>query len=252
MTSGELPVSSTITPAPDSWTTSQRILVILAHPDDPEFFCGATLARWNAAGHQISYWLLTCGDKGTGDRTICPEDLCAIRTKEQSAAAAVLGVSRVNFLGYPDGYLVPDLKLRKDVTRIIRMERPDVLVTCDPQTLFIGDNRINHPDHRAAGQVVLDAVYPAARDHLYFNDLLTEEGLEPHIVREVWVSLPSNPNIRLDVTEHWEKKISALFEHKSQIGDPAALAARMRARLAPDSTPQEPRYEEAFRRIILG
>jgi LmbE family N-acetylglucosaminyl deacetylase len=238
--------------SPDAWETPQKILVLLAHPDDPEFFCGATLARWSKANHHIHYCLLTCGDKGTKDRNLLPDQLCGIRQNEQRAAAAVLGVENVRFLAYPDGYLVPDLKLRRDITRIVREERPDIVVTCDPTTLFSGDNHLNHPDHRAAGQAVLDAIYPAARDHLYFFDLLTDEKLEPHVVREVWVSVTLNPNVCLDVTEYWETKIRALCEHKSQIGDPDAFIERMRKRHTTDSTDEYPRYEEKFRRLILG
>lgn len=238
--------------APDAWEGPQRVLVILAHPDDPEFFCGATTARWTAAGHTVAYCLLTCGDKGSSDRGMTSERLCGIRHAEQRRAAAILGVHQVDFLDFPDGYLTPDLSLRREVTRVIRREKPDVLVTCDPQNLFAGENRLNHPDHRAAGQAVLDAVYPAARDHLNFIELWQDEGLEPHKVREVWVSGTNQPNVRLDVTATWETKINALYEHKSQIGDPAALAERLRSRHTDDSTPEAPRYEEAFRRIILG
>ncbi len=253
LTHAELSTSPETQTSPDSdWEGTQKILVILAHPDDPEFFCGATTARWTAAGHSVVYWLITCGDKGTADRALTSEQLCGIRHKEQRAAAAVLGVQQVNFMDYPDGYLVPDLKLRREITRVIRRERPDVLVTCDPQTLFVGDNRLNHPDHRAAGQAVLDAVFPAARDHLNFVELWRDEKLEPHNVREVWVSGTLNPNVRLDVTDFWETKIRALFEHKSQIPDPEALAERMRSRLANGSSQADPRYEESFRRIILG
>ena len=237
---------------PDAWETPQRILLILAHPDDPEFFCGATMARWAAAGHHITYWLLTCGDKGTPDRSISSDDLCALRQKEQAAAAAVLGVEKVNFLGYPDGYLMPDLELRREITRIIRKERPDVLVTCDPTTLYVFGDRLNHPDHRAAGQASLDAVFPAARDHLNFIELWRDEGLEPHITREVWVCGTLAPNVALDVTEYWDTKIRALHEHKSQIGDPQALTERLRGRHTQDSTPENPRYEEVFKRLILG
>ncbi len=236
---------------PEEWQTPQRILVILAHPDDPEFFCGATLARWAAAGHQITYWLLTCGDKGAADPDTDPGVLCGDRRVEQRAAAAVLGVQQVNFLEYPDGYLVPDLELRKQVTRLIRLERPDILVTCDPTTLYSGPNRINHPDHRAAGQVVLDAAFPAAGNPLYFPELLAE-GLEPHTPREIWVSLTLQPTIKMDVTDLWETKIRALFEHKSQIGEPEKLAERIRSRHTEDSTPENPRYEEWFRRIIFA
>lgn len=236
---------------PEGWETKQKILVILAHPDDPEFFCGATIARWTDAGHRVFYCLLTCGDKGTRDRKMSGERLCAIRHEEQKRAAEFLGVEEVRFLNFPDGYLVADLELRKAITRVIRQEKPDVVVTCDPQLLFVGDERINHPDHRAAGQACVDAIFPAARDHLYFPELLAE-GLEPHIVREVWVSLPVEPNVFLDVTKLWERKIEAILCHQSQIPDETALRQRMRNRLAKGSTLESPRYEEAFRRIRLG
>jgi len=236
----------------DTWDTPQKVLVILAHPDDPEFFCGATTARWVRAGHHVGYCLLTCGDKGTKDLTLASEELCSIRQAEQRAAARVLGVDNIHFLNYPDGYLVPDIDLRRDITRVIRTIRPDILVTCDPQTLFTANAGLNHPDHRAAGQATLDAVFPSARDHLSFIELWRDEKLEPHIVREVWVCGTLQPDVILDVTETWETKIKALYEHKSQIGDPEKLAERLRNRRTTDSTPENPRYEEKFRRLILG
>lgn len=238
--------------AADAWETPQKILVVLAHPDDPEFFCGATLARWAAAGHSIFYCLITCGDKGTSIRELNSEQLCGIRHQEQQAAAAVLGVKEVHFLDHPDGYLVPDLNLRREITRVIRRIRPDVLVTCDPLTLYIGDSRLNHPDHRAAGQAALDAVYPAARDHLNFVELWRDEHLEPHIVREVWICGTLQANVKLDVTTFWETKILAILEHKSQISDPQAMVERMRSRHSPESSSEAPRYEEVFHRLIIG
>ncbi len=237
---------------PDNWDSPQPILVILAHPDDPEFFCGGTIARWVLAGHQVSYCLLTCGDKGTSDRALTPDALCAQRQGEQMAAAAVLGVHQVRFLDHPDGYLVPDLELRKEITRVIRQEQPNVLVTCDPTNLYVRETYLNHPDHRAAGQATLDAVFPAARDHLNFIELWRDENLEPHVVREVWISLPQEANVSLDVTEHWQLKLRALFEHKSQIGDPAQLKERLLKRHTPDSSPENPRFEEQFKRLVLA
>lgn len=237
---------------PDNWESPQRILVLLAHPDDPEFFCGGTIARWIKAGHRVSYCLLTCGDKGTEDRNISPDDLCKIRQNEQMSAAAVLGVDRVQFLDHPDGYLLPDLALRKEITRVIRLDKPDILVTCDPTNMYIRDSYINHPDHRAAGQATLDAVFPAARDHLNFIELWRDENLEPHIVREVWISLPKEANVSIDITEHFELKLQALQEHASQIGDPVQLEERLRDRNTEDSSPENPRFEEHFRRVVLG
>lgn len=235
------------------WQQPQQILVILAHPDDPEFFCGGTLALWARAGHHITYALLTCGDKGSSNPETLPGDLCRTRQEEQLAAASIIGVRAVHFLDREDGYLVPDLSLRRDVTRLIRRFKPDILVTCDPQNLFPpGSYRLNHPDHRAAGQVVLDAVFPAAGNPLYFPELMQQEGLFPHTPREIWVSLTAQPNTIIDVTETWPLKLQALLEHKSQIGDVEKFLARMRARHTEDSTDDAPRYEEKFLRLLLG
>ncbi|MFZ5822245.1 MAG: PIG-L deacetylase family protein [Chloroflexota bacterium] len=238
---------------PGHWPEPQNIRVILAHPDDPEFFCGGTLARWARAGHRITYHLLTCGDKGFNDSTppdITPDDLCRIRHEEQQAAAREIGVEAVHFLDRADGYLVPDLDLRREVVRLIRRHRPDILVTCDPQNLFARYG-VNHPDHRAAGQAVLDAVFPAAGNKSYFPELLAE-GYRPHMPREVWVSLTEQPNVTLDVTDTWPVKLRALLQHKTQIREEKAFIERMRARHTEDSTDEAPRYEEKFRVIKYG
>jgi len=238
---------------PGTWDSPKNILVILAHPDDPEFFCGATLAKWARAGHHITYLLLTCGDKGFNPTTqpdMTPEKLCAIRHIEQQNAAKVIGAESVNFLEYPDGYLIPDLETRKAIVREIRRHKPDILVTCDPQTLF-ATYGINHPDHRAAGQVVLDAVFPAAGNLVYFPELL-EEGFQPHMPKEVWCSLTMQPNTAIDVTDIWETKMQAILEHKTQVQDPDNLRERFKARRAEDSTEENPRYEEKFRVVKYG
>ena len=236
---------------PDTWDSPQNILVILAHPDDPEFFCGGTLAKWARAGHHITYQLLTCGDKGFNDSTVpdmTPDALCAIRHEEQQAAAKVIGANTVHMMSQPDGYLVPDLNLRREVVRAIRKFKPDILVTCDPQNLFAAYG-INHPDHRAAGQVVLDAVFPAAGNKEYFPELIGE-GYEPHMPKEVWCSLTQQPDTIIDVTETWAVKLDALLCHKTQIGDVDKFKERMRSRHTKDSTDEKPRYEEKFRRIV--
>ncbi|HTP03179.1 MAG TPA: PIG-L deacetylase family protein [Anaerolineales bacterium] len=239
------------TPAPGTWDTPQNILVVLAHPDDPEFFCGATLARWARAGHSVTYYLLTCGDKGYNERTkvedISPDDLCAIRHKEQTEAAQVIGAQAVYFLDRPDGYLVPDIELRREVVRIIRRMKPDILVTCDPQTLFAAYG-LNHPDHRAAGQVVLDAVFPAAGNAAYFPELITE-GYAPHMPREIWCSLTLHPTVMMEITDMWPVKLEAILKHKTQITDLDRFIERMRSRHTEASTLEDPRYEESFRVI---
>ncbi len=232
--------------------TPFRVLVVLAHPDDPEFFCGGTIARWAEAGREIHYCLLTRGDKGADDDEKTPEDLASIRELEQRAAAETLGVFDVRFLDYEDGYLVPDLDLRRNIVRVIRQVRPDVVVTCDPTNFFPGNRYINHADHRAAGQATLDAVYPAARSALYFPALSRDEGFQPYKVGEVYVAGAQYPNIEVDVTSTFKKKIRALSEHKSQIQDIEALEERLMDYMRDDeSPPDDPRFIERFRRIEL-
>ncbi len=231
----------------ENWEGQKEILVILAHPDDPEFFLGATIARWIKAGHRVRYVLLTKGDKGAKDETLSGEDVARIRIREQAKAAESLGVVSVDYLGHEDGYLIPDLEMRKEIVRAIRQHKPHILVTCDPDNLFPSQQYINHPDHRNAGQVVLDAVFPAAGNRFFFPELL-EEGLDPQKVEEVWMSLTNQPDVTLDVTEHWDEKISALKQHASQIGDPDAFEKHMLERIQEDDD-LDFSYEERFRVI---
>ncbi len=233
---------------PEGWESPQIILVVMAHPDDPEFFCGATIARWASAGHSVYYCLLTRGDKGVRDAIVNPHDLAKTREIEQKNAADTLGVKGLAFLDFQDGYLVPDLNARKEVARAVRQYRPDIVVGCDPTYVF-GENNINHPDHRAAGQILVDAVFPASGNPLYFPDLLQEEGLQPHAVKEVWMTVTGFPNTTVDVTDFWSKKIQALHCHVTQIADMDQLDERLRSRHTPDSTLENPRYEEKFRRL---
>jgi LmbE family N-acetylglucosaminyl deacetylase len=153
-------------------------------------------------------------------------------------------------MDHPDGYLVPDLNLRRDIVREIRRHKPDILVTCDPHTLF-AIYGINHPDHRACGQVVLDAVFPAAGNPVYFPELL-EEGFQPHMPKEVWCSLTMQPNTTIDVTDLWGVKMQAILQHKTQVQDPEKLIERFKSRRAEDSTEENPRYEEKFRVVKYG
>lgn len=237
----------------NTWETKQKILVILAHPDDPEFFCGGTLAKWAREGHSIQYILLTCGDKGFNPATtpeMTPEKLCGIRHIEQAEAAKVIGAEAPLFMDLPDGYLIPNLDLRRDVVREIRRHKPDILVTCDPQNLFALYG-INHPDHRACGQVVLDAVFPAAGNPAYFPDLLAQ-GFEPYMPKEIWCSLTNQPNTIIDVTTTWEIKLQAVLKHTSQVQDADKLIERMKSRKTEDSTDEHPRYEEKFRVVKYG
>lgn len=233
----------------ENWSNTKDILVILAHPDDPEFFLGGTIARWIKAGHRVRYVLLTKGDKGAKDPVLSAEEIMRVRMSEQSEAAFFLGVVSIDFLDYEDGYLIPDLDMRQAVVRFIRQYKPQILVTCDPGNLFPSQQYINHPDHRNAGQVVIDAVFPAAGNRFFFPELLAE-GYEPHEVEEVWMSLTKEPDIKLDVTEHWETKLNALKLHASQIGDPRAFEKRMLERLN-NGKDEDFKVEEQFRRITF-
>jgi LmbE family N-acetylglucosaminyl deacetylase len=235
--------------SPEDWNTTRKILVILAHPDDPEFFCGGTLARWIDAGHEVSYLLLTRGDKGSEDPLISPQELMMIRMEEQKSAGSVIGVQEITFLEYPDGFIVPDLEMRKQIVRHIRRYKPDIIVTSDPNNLYIRGMYINHPDHRAAGLVTIDAVFPAAGNLFYFPELL-KEGLQPHSPAEVWVSLTQEPTVTIDVTSFWSMKVKALLQHKSQVGDPDDFKIKMAERRTQDSTETNPRFEEGFRRLF--
>ncbi|GAP10668.1 uncharacterized proteins, LmbE homologs [Bellilinea caldifistulae] len=233
---------------PEKWSSPQKILVILAHPDDPEFFCGATVARWTRMGHTVEYCLLTRGDKGVRGEIVERETLSRLREEEQNRAAEILGVSQVRFLDFEDGYLQPDLIARGKVVAVIREVKPDVVVTSDPTNFFHREDRINHPDHRIAGQIVCEAVYPASGNPLYYPELL-EKGLSPHEIKELWLTLTAQPNMMIDVTETWELKIAALRQHRSQIGDMEEMERMQRQRRTADSSEDKPRYVDFFRRI---
>jgi LmbE family N-acetylglucosaminyl deacetylase len=229
-----------------------RVLVVLAHPDDPEFFCGGTIARWTAEGRSVSYCLLTHGERGADEADADLQELSRTRVREQEAAAKLLGVNEVLFLDHPDGYLEPGLALRKDIVRVIRTIRPETVITCDPSTIFPRYRSINHADHRAAGQATLDAVFPAARSSLYFPDLESEEGLMPHKVRTVFVAGSNHPNTEVDITDYIDRKLAALSQHASQIKDMDAVANRIRERLRdPQSPVDHPRYFEHFLRLEM-
>jgi LmbE family N-acetylglucosaminyl deacetylase len=198
------------------------LMVVSPHPDDSEFGVAGTVARLTREGKRVVYVICTNGDKGTSDRKMKPERLARIREKEQRAAAKLLGVSDVVFLGYPDQGLDDTAEFRKDLVRVIRQYRPQVVATADPYRKYMW-----HRDHRITGQVAADAVFPFARDHLSYPDLLGE-GLEPHKVREMWFWGTDDPNFRSDITATIDTKIAALGCHQSQVGD---VPPEMRERL---------------------
>ncbi len=232
-------------------THQERVLVVMAHPDDPEFACGGTIARWVREGKYVGYVLITSGDKGSDDPTMTRERLMDIRENEQRAAARVLGVHEVHFLRYPDGELYPTMELRRDIVYHIRRFRPDILVCQDPTAYYFGDYYINHPDHRAAGEAALAAVFPLARDHLNFPEHL-EQGLPPHKVPVVYIATTPNPTTWVDITDFLDIKLEAILQHKSQVKDPEALIERWKERLRTLDENGRVRYREGFRVMYLG
>jgi LmbE family N-acetylglucosaminyl deacetylase len=203
-------------------------MVIVAHPDDPEFFCGGTIARWVREGVEVAYLILTNGNKGSSDPSVTPQRLAEMRMEEQERAAAILGVRTVVFLNEPDGELQPTLALRRHVVREIRRYRPDVVVCPDPSAYYFDTAYVNHPDHRAAGVVALEAVFPAARNRMYHPELLAE-GLTPHAVHEIYLTGTAQPNRWVDITDTLEIKLEAIRAHASQIAD-AEVFDRVRQR----------------------
>lgn len=192
----------------------ESAMVIVAHPDDAEFTVAGTVAVWTKAGCRVTYVVCTDGNAGSDEPGMTRKKLAEIRRAEQRAACATLGVNEVVFLGYDDGQLQPSLDLRRDLVRVIRRHKPEVVVTGDPTVMFFGDGYINHPDHRAAAQAALDAAAPASA-----MPLLWPEAGAPHRVRQVYVYGNEKPNVWVDVTETLEQKIAALKQHASQMGD---------------------------------
>lgn len=229
----------------DDLSTVERVLVVVAHPDDAEFGCAGTVARWTDSGTEVEYLICTDGASGSADPAIGREELTELRQREQRDAARVLGVARVGFLGRPDGGLTADDDLRRELVRAIRRFRPEIVV-CQNAVRHYANLGGNHPDHLAAGQATIEAVYPYARNPYSFPELLNE-GLEAHEVAEAWVTGTEFPDHLVDVTGTLERKLEALHCHRSQHRtDPAEW---VKARLAASGRPRGMAYAESFRRV---
>jgi len=226
----------------------QRVLVVTAHPDDSEFGAGGTVAKLVKEGKHVSYCILTNGNKGSSDRTMTPEQLVTIREEEQRNAARVLGVEAVDFLGFPDCELEDTRESRMAVTAAIRRHRPDLLIIQNPnRSKLLG---ASHRDHRVAAGIALDCVYPLARDHMAFPELLAQ-GLEPHKVKEVYSMWWENPDVTVDISETIDLKLKALACHVSQIKDMAGLEKRIRERGAELGKANGYAYAETFDHIVI-
>ena len=228
----------------------QVVLAVGAHADDIDFGASGSIAAWTSKGAEVHYLVITDGSKGSADPNMTSEQLVALRQQEQRDAAAVLGVKEVHFLAYEDGMLEVTMGLKKDIVRIIRQVRPDTVVFIDPTLVYFSDfNIINHPDHRAAGQATLDAIFPLARDHLSFPDLYNEEKLEPHKVAHVLLINFEKQNYFMDITATFETKMQALLKHTSQVPAVQALTELLQNQAAQMGRKTGSQYAEGFIRI---
>lgn len=241
------------TPAliPVEWESVKRALVIMAHPDDPDFTCGGTAAQMSRAGIEVTYLILTNGDKGNHNPEITRNQLIALRKIEQRAAAAVCGVMNVVFMGEEDGFLQSTRELRYRVTREIRRIRPQLIICTDPDRYFVGEGYINHPDHRNAGLVAIDAIFPAA-DNLMFFPELSDEGYMPHKISQLYVHGNSEANVKIDITAELETKIAAILCHKTQITEPEQAVPAWRERWGEKQEDGSVRYYESFKAMKFG
>lgn len=232
---------------PDESTGERRrAMVVAAHPDDADFGAAGTAALLSRAGWEVRYLVVTDGSKGSDDPAFTPERLVATREQEQRAAAALLGVMDVRYLGFTDGELVASRALLGAIVREIREFQPYAVYTHDPEPVIINNSFVNHSDHRATGLATVDAVYPAARDRLNFPEHI-EAGLQPHKVRELYLWGANEPNFDVDISDMLELKIEALLAHPSQFPADDAFVAQMRSLWRDD----DGRSLERFRRVVM-
>ena len=235
----------------DKLPTPERVLVVAAHPDDIEFGAAGTVARWVTEGATVRYLLVTRGDKGSDDPATDVVALAELREREQRAAATEIGVDGVKFLDEPDGLVEASLRLRERITRAIRSFRPEIVMTHDPTVLFVNNEWVNHPDHRAVGQVTVDAVFPTARDPLNFREHL-EAGLEAWKVAELFLWSTNEANQLVDIGGTIERKIEALAHHASQFRSFEEIARWVRRRSEELGERAGYRAAEGFRRVTLA
>lgn len=236
------------TPAytPVDWENVRRCLVIMAHPDDPDFTCSGTAMQMVRRGIEVTYMILTNGDKGNHNPEITRNQLIALRKLEQRAACDACGVQGLIFMGEEDGFLQPTRELRYRVTREIRRIRPDIIICTDPDRYFVGDGYINHPDHRNAGLVAIDAIFPAADNPMFYPEM-TDEGYLPHKISQLYVFGHGQPTLRVDITDDVQQKIDAILCHKTQIANPEQAVPSWLERWGEKQEDGSTRYYEHFK-----
>jgi LmbE family N-acetylglucosaminyl deacetylase len=230
----------------------ERLLVIVAHPDDADFGVAGSVARWVRAGTVARLVCCTSGDAGADDARTDPLDLARVREQEQDAAAAIVGYESVTYLHQPDGALVNDLAVREQLVRILRTFRPDAVATPDPTVVIHDDGFVQHTDHRAAAMAAVDAVYPASQNAMAFPHLVTAEGLEPHAVRRLYLFWSERPTAVVDITATIDTKIEALRAHASQLREPEELEGRIRDRTGRAGSAAGVAAGESFRVVDLS
>ena len=223
-------------------TEQAQVVAVIPHPDDAEIRMAGAVARWAREGKDTIYAVCTNGDKGSSDPNMKPEDLAKIREEEQLAAAKLLGVREVIFLRHPDQSLEDTPEFRKEIVRVIRIYKPDTVVTVELDRGYLG-----HRDHRMTAQVTLDAVYPYADSAYSYPDLL-EQGLQPHRVKEVLLCSMGDRNYYVNITDTIDIKIDALRCHKSQVGDRPDMGVWMRRMARMSAEGQDYELAEAFHR----
>jgi LmbE family N-acetylglucosaminyl deacetylase len=228
----------------------QRVLVISAHPDDVDFGCGGTMARWAGEGAEVFYCICTSGEKGTDDPTLPCHALAPLREKEQRAAARVVGAKDVVFLRKPDGELQYSLEFRGDLVRVIRQVRPHTVFTHDPANRAFDIQYIFHADHRVVGELAFDAVYPAALNHNFYPSHMVE-GLSPHAVSEIYFFASAQPDAWIDITPTLHLKLKALRCHASQIKNPRMMEQMVRTWFGAWGREKGFAYAERFRRLEI-
>ena len=228
-------------------------MVVVAHADDAEYGCSGTVAKLVNSGCDMVYVLCTDGSKGSEDETLSESDVAKIRKAEQTEAGKVLGLKDIAFLAYPDSYLTPTLELRKDIARQIRIHKPEILICQFPMRNLDGSWGFGHPDHIAAGEAAMAAVFPTARDHKTFPELYNDENLEPHKVEEVWIMGHPEPDITIDISETIDQSIDALYCHLSQMGGRSKEEVKERVGEWRKTRGREQgmQYADTFKRISL-
>jgi LmbE family N-acetylglucosaminyl deacetylase len=233
------------------WSDVRRVLVIVAHPDDADFICAGTCIQMAHQGIEVTYMVLTNGDKGNHNPEITRNQLIAMRKIEQRKAAELCGISEVLFMNEEDGFLRPTRSTRKRVTREIRRLRPELIIITNPDRYFVGDGYINHPDHRNAGLVAIEAIFPAA-DNLMFYPDMADEGYLPHKIKYLYVHGHDQPSLKVDITAEIDMKVAAILCHKSQFVDPMAAKKRWLEMWGERQEDGTVRYSEQFKVMKFG